>query len=77
MEYWSNGKVPEFKKDKRYQLEAYETIYTAGAVRGWEDKIAQFDYHILHRLVVRPLSKKLGEPTNAPYSSPAPQVQKR
>jgi len=61
MEYRSSGKVPEFKNDKRYQLEAYETIYVEGAVRGWDDEIAQVDYQICHVIVIRP-TKPRGEP---------------
>jgi hypothetical protein len=42
-------------KGKVYEFKAYEDIYQLGTPRGWEERIAQIDYHIRHRLNLRPI----------------------
>ena len=61
MEYSADTKSAIFKKGTRYQLEAYETIYIEGRPRGWDELVSQVDYHIIHRIVIRPSKQRGGE----------------
>lgn len=54
-------------KGNIYELKAYEDIYKLGTPRGWDEKIAQIDYHIRHRLIVKPMdNRKQKMPQSAP-----------
>lgn len=44
-------------KGRNYEFKAYEDIYRLGSPRNWDDEIAQIDYHIRHRLLLKPIEK--------------------
>jgi hypothetical protein len=50
----SMKKKLEPQKDKKYKLLAYETIFSFGEPLEWNKWLAQFNYHIYHKLIVKP-----------------------
>ena len=48
----------EVKKGQTRKFMAYEDIYKLGAPRGWNEEVAKIDYHICHRLFLKPPRNK-------------------
>ena len=44
-------------KGKKYEFKAYEDIYKLGSPRGWDEMVAQIDYHIRHRIFLKPIAR--------------------
>lgn len=51
--YESSTSTPNFVPGKTYPLLAFETFNWIGEPRGWKNEVVQFDYQIVHRLIIR------------------------
>ncbi len=61
MEYRATKEMSGLKEGKRYLLDAYEDIYTFGDPSGWEKEISQFNYRVIHQLIVKPATQTNGQ----------------
>jgi hypothetical protein len=60
MEYDADTGMAGLESGKRYRLTAYETLSTEGYPRGWKEEASQFEYRLIHRIVIRPVGNGTG-----------------